>query len=74
MADNLTLNDKTYKFDELSDEAKALVNNIRFAENKLAQLKSEAALVQTARNTYTQALTAILEKPTEAEGSEKPEE
>ena len=69
MAQNLTLNDKTYNIDELSDEAKRLANNILFADSKLTQLQNEAALVKTARNTYTKALTTILENPVEQEES-----
>ena len=77
MAQTLTLNDKTYNIDELSDDAKRLANNIVFTDNKLSQLQSEAAVIQTARSTYTKALTAILEKPadTEEQGeSEKSED
>ena len=67
MAKTLTLNDKSYNIEDLSDDAKRLATNILFAENKLSQLQSEAAVIQTARNAYTQALTAILEKPAESE-------
>ena len=31
MAQTLTVNDKTYDIDDLSDEAKGLVNNIRYS-------------------------------------------
>jgi len=72
MAQTLTLNDKIYNIDDLSDEANRLANNIIFAEAKLTQLNNEAALVQTARSTYTKALTAILE-PADA-GAESTEE
>ena len=74
MAQTLTLNDKTYNIEDLSDDAKRLANNIVFAESKLTHLQNEAGLVQTARNTYTQALTAILENPVEAEVSVSTEE
>ena len=72
MAQTLTLNDKIYNIDDLSDEANRLANNIIFAEAKLTQLNNEAALVQTARSTYTKALRAILE-PADA-GAESTEE
>jgi len=72
MAQALTVNDKAYDIDDLSDEAKGLVNNIRYAEAKLVELQRESAVIQTARNAYTQALTAIVEKPEEE--AEKAEE
>ena len=63
MARTLTLNGKEYDIDEMNDEAKNLANNIIFAENKLNMLKNEAAVLQTGRNAYVQALTNLLENP-----------
>ena len=63
MAKTLTLNGKEYDIDSLSDEAKRLANNIIFCDGKLNQLQSEGAVIQTARNTYIQALTNKLENP-----------
>jgi hypothetical protein len=53
----ITINGKTYELDHLNDTAKAQIQNLRVADAKLAQLQQEAALVQTARNTYAKALT-----------------
>ena len=72
MAQTLTLNGKEYNIDDLSDEAKNIANNIVFADAKLNQLRNEAALIQTARNAYVQALTNEIEKKPakEAEASD----
>jgi cell division protein ZapA (FtsZ GTPase activity inhibitor) len=68
----LTINDKTYNLDDLGDEAKNLLNNIRYAETKLRDIQSESAVIQTARNSYVQALNAAVEK-SGAEPVEKPD-
>ena len=65
MAGTLTLNGKEYNIDELSDEAKRLANNVAFADTKLNQLQNEAAVIQTGRAAYVQALTKLLEEPAE---------
>jgi hypothetical protein len=69
MARTLTLNGKEYNIDELSDEAKQLANNVVFADAKLNQLQNEAAVIQTGRSAYVQALTKLLEEPTEQSDS-----
>jgi len=66
MAQTLTINDKTYDIEELSDEAKNLLANVRYADAKLTDLKREIAVVQTARNAYLQALSVSAEKSGEA--------
>jgi len=63
MAKTLTLNEKEYDIDSLSDDAKRLANNILFCDSKLSQLQNEAAVLQTGRNAYIQALTNMLENP-----------
>ncbi len=66
MAQTLTINDKSYDIEELSDEAKNLLANVRFADAKLKDLQREVAVVQTARNAYLQALALSAEKSGEA--------
>jgi len=62
MANTVNIDGKAYDFDSLSDEAKKLLASIRFADAKLTQLQQEAAMVQTARRTYANALADALPK------------
>lgn len=62
MAQTLTINDKSYDIEELSDEAKTLLKNVSYTDAKLTDLKREIAVVQTARNAYLQALSISAEK------------
>lgn len=62
MPKNVNINGKPYAMADLSAEAKQLLQNVGMAEAKLAQLKQEAAMVQTARNSYARALVQKLPK------------
>lgn len=57
----LTLNDKTYEISKLSKEAKTQVTNLRFVESEIARLNATLAVMQTAKNSYLQALLPHLE-------------
>lgn len=56
----LKVDDLEYDIDKLSDEAKAEIRNLRFAESEIQRLTAQLALAQTARNAYMQALLAAL--------------
>ena len=58
----IKIDDKEYDFDKLTDEAKAQIDSIVLCDRKLAELQSEAAIVQTARNAYVAALQELLPK------------
>lgn len=58
----LTIDGKEYDTDTLSDEAKNSIQNVQYCEQKMAELKRELALVQTARNAYAQSLKGALPK------------
>jgi hypothetical protein len=53
---------RDYETEQLSDAAKAQLANIKLVDQKIAQLKQELAIVQTARNAYGRALQAELPK------------
>ena len=57
----LTIKDKAYDISKLSKEAKAQVTNLRFVESEIARMNATVAVLQTARNTYLQALLPHLE-------------
>lgn len=59
---NVTIDGKEYESDTLSDAARNNLQNIQICEQKLAELKREQAIVQTARNAYAIALKNDLPK------------
>ena len=58
----IKIDDIEYKLDDLSDDAKAQVANIRFVDAQIQQLNNEWAVADTARIGYTNALKAELAK------------
>ena len=52
----ITIDEKEYDFDALSDDAKAQLASIQFVDAELARLSSQAAALQTARMAYSRAL------------------
>ena len=58
----ITIDNKQYDTETMSDEAKAQLASIQFVDRKIAELKAEVAAFQTARNGYARALSEILGK------------
>ena len=58
----ITIDGKEYDTDTLSDDVKNNIQNVQYCEQKMAELKRELALAQTARNAYAQALKGALPK------------
>jgi len=56
----VTIDNKEYDLDTLSDECKVQLASIQFVDQELARLQAQAAVLQTAKNTYIQALKAAL--------------
>lgn len=57
----VTINGAEYETDDMSDETKAQVQNIAYCDRKIADMKNEIAIVQTARNAYARNLSQALE-------------
>lgn len=55
-APKITIGGVEYELDNLSDQAKAQMQNIRFCEDRIRQLQSEWAVADTARIAYSEAL------------------
>ncbi len=53
---NIKIDNKEYDLETLSDECKAQLASIQFVEQELARLQAKAAALQTAKNSYIQAL------------------
>jgi LPS O-antigen subunit length determinant protein (WzzB/FepE family) len=58
----ITIDGKEYDSKTLSEDAQTNLQNIQFCEQKMAELKREIAIAQTARNAYTVALKSQLPK------------
>lgn len=56
----LNIDGKEYDTEQLSEAAREQLACIQLVDQKLAQLQQEAAILQTARNAYAQALQAEL--------------
>ena len=52
----ITIDNKQYEIDELSNEAKAQLASLQFVDSELGRLKAKAAALQTARMAYAKAL------------------
>ena len=58
----ITIDGKDFELDDLSKDAKAQIDSIVLCDRKLAELQSEGAIIQTARNAYVAALQELLPK------------
>ena len=58
----ITIDGKTYKLADLSEQARAQLANIRFCDERMQQLRNELAVSDTARMGYSNALKRELEK------------
>ncbi|MBO6899658.1 MAG: hypothetical protein JJ868_20100 [Shimia sp.] len=58
----LTIDGKEYDTEQLSDAAREQLVNIQIVDEKLRTAQRDAAIMQTARNAYIQALQAELPK------------
>jgi hypothetical protein len=58
----ITIDNKEYDLDKLSDEAKAQIVSIQFVDAELQRVNAQAAVLKTARVAYAKGLTDILAK------------
>ena len=56
----ITIDNKQYDLESLSDDAKAQLDSIQFVDSELARLQAKAAALQTASLAYSKALLAAL--------------
>ena len=59
----ITIDNHEYDLDSLSDEARAQLQSLQFVNAELARLQAQTAVLQTARNAYSQALQRALPSP-----------
>ena len=63
----ITIDEKDYDVDDLSDDAKAQVMSLNFVDAELNQLQLKVAAMQTARNAYANALKSLLGEDEDSE-------
>ncbi|MCK5871250.1 MAG: hypothetical protein KAG26_00365 [Methylococcales bacterium] len=56
----VSIDDVEYIYDDLSDEAKAQIQSIQFADNEIARLNAQLAVANTAKIAYQNALKDVL--------------
>ena len=59
----ITIDNKEYALDSLSNDAKSQLASIQFVDQELARLQAKGAALQTARIAYSKALQAALPTP-----------
>ena len=52
----ITIDNKEYEYETLSDKAKAQLSSMQFVDSELARLQAQASVLQTARMAYSTAL------------------
>ena len=58
----ITIDNKPYDLESLSNESKAQLGSLRFVDSEIARLQAQLAAMQTARIGYANALKAELAK------------
>lgn len=56
----VTINGKTYKVADLSEDARKQLISIQITESEIKRLQAQLAIAQTAKNAYQQALVLAL--------------
>jgi len=56
----ITIDEKEYDTDALSDEAKAQIVSLQFVDQELQRLNAQAAILHTARIAYSKSLSDLL--------------
>ena len=56
----ITIDDKEYETDDMSEDAKAQLQSLQFVANELTRLQMKTAALQTAQNAYGKALQEAL--------------
>ena len=67
----VTIDNKHYNFNDLNDNARAQLDNLRFIDKELQQLGNQTALAETAKVAYTRALAEVLPKQKAAANKKK---
>ena len=61
-SNTITIDDKDYNLDDLSDECKAELQSLQFCDGEIARLNAKLAVAGTARIAYQRAVAKLLEE------------
>jgi hypothetical protein len=64
---NITIDEKEYDTESMSEEALGQLQSLQFVDNEIVRLQVKVAAMQTARNAYAAALRSILENREKAD-------
>lgn len=56
----ITIDNKDYEIESLSEDARAQLASLQYVDAELARLQAQLAAMQTARNAYASALNGLL--------------
>ncbi len=56
----ITIDDKDYNLDDLSDECKTEIQSLQFCEGEIARLNAKLAVAATARIAYQRAVAKLM--------------
>lgn len=56
MSQKITIDGREFEFDDMNETARIQLGNLRAADQRIAQLKTDLAMAQTARNVYAKML------------------
>ena len=59
---NITINNKEYDFDSLSDDAKRNLASLQFVQTELKKLEAQIAVYKTSEVAYGKALNELLDQ------------
>ena len=59
----IKIDDRNYELDAFSEDAKANLASLRFADAEIERLTAQLAIARTARSAYAQALRQLLPPP-----------
>ena len=67
--ESITLNGNTHLMSDLSEAARAQVDNVRLVDAEINHLQRQLAIAQTARNAYVAALATAVGAPAQTPAS-----
>ena len=62
MSNTISIDDKEYEIDKMSDEEKSLVQAMNYCDAKIAETQNQLAALKTAKQAYVNDLGARLQK------------
>lgn len=65
----VTIDGKEYETEDMAEETRRQLQNVAYCDRKLEDLRNEIVVLQTARNTYAQGLSKLLNEGNDSSDS-----